>query len=131
VLRRRRFLAGVEAAEIGWFTPAGQIMTDADWADADARCLAIYLDGSDDPDRAEDGSLLIDDDLLVLVNSWWEPLDFTLPATRPAQAWHAEIDTYNPSVVPDRVALLAGERRTAGPRSLVVLVGNRRAEQVA
>jgi glycogen operon protein len=131
VLRRRRFLAGVEAAEIGWFTPAGQMMTGTDWADASARCLTIYLDGSDDPDRAEDGSPLIDDDLLLLVNSWWEPLEFTVPVTRPNQAWCGEIDTFDPSAAPDRVVLHAGEMRTAGPRSLVVLVGNRRAEQIA
>jgi len=53
-------------------------MDDADWADPNARAIAIYLDGSDDPDRAEDGTPLLDDDFLVLVNSWWEPLGFTL-----------------------------------------------------
>jgi glycogen operon protein len=126
VFRRRRFLAGAEAVQIGWFTPAGRAMTGADWADANARCVAIYLDGSDDPDRGEDGRLLIDNDVLVLVNSWWEPLDFTLPVTRPNQAWSPQIDTFDPSVTPDAVALHAGEKRTAGPRSLVVLVGARR-----
>jgi glycogen operon protein len=131
VLRRRRFLAGVEAGEIGWFTPAGQIMTGADWADGDARCLAIYMDGSDDADRADDGSLLIDDDVLLLVNSWWEPLEFTLPVTRPNQSWCPEIDTFDPSVTPDRVALHAGETRTVGPRAMVVLVGARPATRVS
>jgi glycogen operon protein len=127
VLRRRRFLAGVEASEIGWFTPAGQVMTGVDWADRDARCLAINLDGSDDADRADDGSLLIDDDVLLLINSWWEPLEFTLPVTRPNQSWCPDIDTFDPSVTPDPVALHAGETRTVGPRSLVVLVGGQRA----
>ena len=37
-------------------------MDGADWADPNARAIAIYLDGSDDPDRAEDGMPLIDDD---------------------------------------------------------------------
>jgi glycogen operon protein len=126
VLRRRRFLAGVEAAEIGWFTPGGQMMNDADWADDNARCLAIYLDGSDDPDRAEDGSLLVDDDLLLLVNSWWEPLDFTVPVTRPDQSWRPEIDTFDPGATAGPVGLGAGDTRSVGPRSLVVLVGTRR-----
>src|SRR5580700_6886806 len=53
VFRRRRFLAGKEAAELGWYTPAGAPMTAADWADPSALSLAIYLDGSDDPDLAE------------------------------------------------------------------------------
>ncbi len=122
VFRRRRFLAGTEASEIGWFTPSGQVMTGADWADGDARCVTIYLDGRDAPDRSDDGRLLIDDDVLVLVNSWWEPLEFTLPVTRPNQSWRPEIDTFDPSATPDPVGLHAGETRTVGPRSLVVLV---------
>jgi hypothetical protein len=32
--------------------------------------LAIYLDGGDAPDLAEDGTPLFDDDLLVLVKGW-------------------------------------------------------------
>ena len=33
VFRRRRFLAGAEASELRWFTPAGTEMTAADWSD--------------------------------------------------------------------------------------------------
>jgi isoamylase len=44
-------------------------MDGGDWADPNARALAIYLDGRDDPDQAEDGTRLLDDNLLVLVNS--------------------------------------------------------------
>ena len=72
-------------------------MNGTDWADPSARAIAIYLDGSDDPDRAEDGTPLVDDDFLVLVNSWWEPLGFVLPSTRPGAQWQAEIDSYDPS----------------------------------
>jgi glycogen operon protein len=99
VFRRRRYLAEAEAAELGWFTPAGAPMTAADWADPAALSLAVYLDGSDDPDRAEDGTLLVDDDFLVLFNAWWEPLDFIVPGVRDGQMWQAEIDTYDPPAV--------------------------------
>jgi isoamylase len=58
-------------------------MDGGDWAEPNARAIAIYLNGSDDPDRAEDGTFLVDDDFLILVHSWWEPLDFVLPQTRP------------------------------------------------
>ena len=40
VFRRRRFLAGAEASELQWFTPAGTEMTGADWADPNARAIA-------------------------------------------------------------------------------------------
>jgi isoamylase len=147
VFRRSRFLAGAEAAELRWFTPAGAEMTATDWSDASALAIALYLDGSDDPDRAADGTWLLDDDFLVLVNAWWEPLEFALPATRPQAIWQVEIDTYDidthdPASGPAAAERKAGdaernagdaerkagdaERKagddiTVGPRSVVVL----------
>jgi glycogen operon protein len=126
VFRRRRFLAGAEAAELGWFTPAGTPMTGADWTDAGARSLAIYLDGSDAPDRAQDGTPLLDDDFLVLFNAWWEPLEFVIPETRAGLEWRAEIDSYDPAVPTAAPPRRAGDRVTAGPRSVAVLRGPRR-----
>jgi glycogen operon protein len=123
VFRRRRFLAGTEASELGWYTPSGRPMAAVDWADSQARCIAIYLDGSDDPDRADDGRPMVDDDFLVLVNSWWEPLNFTLPSPRPNQRWCAELDTFDPAAVTGAAVLNAGSVRAVGPRSLVVLRG--------
>jgi isoamylase len=125
VFRRRRFLAGAEAADLGWFTPAGTPMTGADWAEPGALSLAIYLDGSDAPDRAEDGTLLLDDDFLVLFNAWWEPLDFVIPETRAGLEWQAEIDSYDPAAPAAAPARHAGDRLTAGPRSVTVLRGPR------
>jgi len=128
VFRRRRFLAGAEAAGLQWFTPAGTPMNGGDWADPNARAIAIYLDGSDDPDRADDGTPLLDDDFLVLVNSWWEPLDFTLPPTRPQAAWQAEINTFDPAAPGSSAAAprAAGDHVTVRPRSIVVLSDPRR-----
>ena len=98
-------------------------MEGADWADPNARALAIYLDGSDDPDRAEDGTPVLDDDALVLVNSWWEPLGFTLPPTRPGAEWQAEIDSYDPAAPAGAAKRHAGDQVTVGPRSIAVLRG--------
>jgi isoamylase len=125
VFRRRRFLAGKEATELGWFTFAGTPMNAADWANPGALSLAIYLDGSDDPDRAEDGTLLLDDDFLVLFNAWWEALDFVVPDTGDAQTWRAEIDTYDPAATANAPQLRAGDRVSVGPRSVTVLRGQR------
>jgi isoamylase len=121
VFRRSRFLAGAEAAELRWFTPEGTEMNGGDWSDPSALAIALYLDGADDPDRAANGTWLVDDDFLVLVNAWWEPLEFVLPATRPQARWRAEIDSW------DLVAPAAGERGagdsiTVGPRAVVVLL---------
>jgi isoamylase len=120
VFRRTRFLAGAEATELQWFTPRGTMMDDGDWADPSALAIGIYLDGCDDPDRAEDGTPLVDDDFLVLVNAWWEPLDFTVPVTRPGAAWQPEIDTFDPDS-PAAAPRGAGDQLTVRPRSVVVL----------
>jgi isoamylase len=120
VFRRRRFLSGAGDAAIQWFTPAGAAMDDADWADPSALAIAVYLDGSADPDRAEDGTLMLDDDFLVMVNAWWEPLGFVLPATRPGAEWHAEIDSHDPGAPAGATERHAGDQVTVGPRSVAV-----------
>jgi isoamylase len=123
VFRRQRFLAGAQARELGWFTPAGTAMTGADWSNSSALALALYLDGTDDPDRAADGTPLVDDDFLVLVNAWWEPLDFTIPPTRPGVTWQLAIDSYDPGRPAACAPLGTGGVLTAGPRSIAVLRG--------
>ena len=127
VFRRRRFLSGAEASQLRWYTPAGSEMTGADWSDENALAITLYLDGSDDPDRAVDGTWLLDDDFLVLVNAWWEPLNFVLPATRKQAAWRTEVDTYDPAAPASSAAARgAGDQVTVNPRSIVVLSDPRR-----
>ncbi|MGB3438380.1 MAG: glycogen debranching protein GlgX [Actinophytocola sp.] len=123
VFRRRRFLTGVAAEELRWFTPGGARMTDADWNDPATRSVALYVDGADDPDLADDGTLLTDDDFLILVNAWWEPLDFAVPETRPDQAWTPTIDTYEPTGFSLAAPLSPGDHITVHPRSIIVLQG--------
>ena len=121
VFRRRRFLIGAEAAELLWFTPAGTPMTEAGWRDPDARSLALYLDGADAPDLAADGSPMLDDDFLLLVNAWWKPLDFTIPPTRPGQTWLREIDTFDPTGTEASATAGVADQVAVRPRSVVVL----------
>ena len=74
---------------------------------------AVFLDGDTDPDIAADGTPLVDDDLLVLVNAWWEPLGFTVPV---AGSWAVVCDTHTPSGSGPAAGTVS-----VGPRSLVVL----------
>jgi isoamylase len=121
VFRRRRFLAGKLAEELGWYTIAGTPMTAADWANPGALSVAIYLNGSDAPDRAQDGAPLLDDDFLALFNAWWEPLEFVIPDTGEEPVWQAEIDTYDPTATNLAPMRHAGDRVMVGPRSVTVL----------
>jgi isoamylase len=119
VFRRRRFLTGASAADLTWWTPAGLPMTDADWGDSSARSIALLLDGMTDPDIAADGTPLVDDDFLVLVNAWWEPLTFTLPTSQAGRPWRIVCATYS-----DQAGAEPGhEPLVVGPRSVMVLQG--------
>jgi glycogen operon protein len=118
VFRRRRFLFGAESGEVRWFSPSGEAMTEANWQDPETRCLTVYLDGRDDPDRDYTGALLVDDDFLLFVNGWWEPLSFAVPLLRPAQRWTVVLDTAGPDLVIDADALEAGASALVSPRSL-------------
>jgi isoamylase len=126
VFRRRRFLSGMDRNLLRWFTPDGTVVTAAQWADPEARGVAIHLEGQDAPDRAADGHPLVDDDFLVLVNGWWESLGFVLPEVCAGQQWVVEIDTFDPAATAAHGKCGAGDRVTAGARSVVVLRGTPR-----
>ena len=120
--RRRRFVRGARPGEVDWFTTAGQPMTAEHWQDPLARAVTVYIDGSRDPDRDPRSRPLLDDDLLVLVNGYWEPLDFTLP---PIDAgWRLALDTAHPAAA--EVPVPPGTPVTVGAWSLLLLVGARR-----
>jgi isoamylase len=127
VFRRKRFLTGAEVKELEWFTPTGAAMTEQNWAYQSARCVTIYLDGTDDPDASESGEPLCDDDFLVLVNGWWEPLSFAIPAVRDVpQEWLTELDSYDQAVTPDTAApRRVGDQVVVWPRSVTVLRASR------
>ncbi|MET0460448.1 MAG: glycogen debranching protein GlgX [Ilumatobacteraceae bacterium] len=121
VFRRTRFLVGVDAVELQWFTPGGTPMTPSNWADPGARCISIYLDGVDAPDRADDGTFLVDDDFLVLINGWWEPLPFVLPDVGQSHAWTVELNTYDWRAEPAPTPARPGGLVTVGGGSITVL----------
>jgi isoamylase len=96
VFRRRRFSAGAAGPDLRWFTPAGSEMTEDNWADPEARSIALFIDGANDPDVGANGDPMLDDDFLVLVNGWWEPLTFQLPAEYASGSWEVACDTFDP-----------------------------------
>ena len=122
VLRRRRFVTGAMQGDIQWFTPAGSAMTDSDWRAGWTHCVVAYFDGVRDADRDEKGRPLLDDDLLLLINGWSEPLAFTLPDIGSPRAWGYELDTFS-----GRFGAAAGKGGASGatitvaPRAIVLL----------
>jgi isoamylase len=127
VFRRRRFLQGVDAGELQWFSTQGAPMSQDDWSNEATRCLTIFLDGSGDPDTSADGRPLIDDDFLLLVNSWKEPVEFVLPTVGKSRSWETEIDagrSTEPADPTGATVIDAGGRVLIPEFSLVVLRGS-------
>jgi isoamylase len=124
VLRRHRFASGALRDDIAWFTPTGSAMTDSDWGAGWTRSVVAYFDGTRDADRDEHGQPIVDDDLMLVVNGWWEPLTFTLPAVGAPRVWSSELDTATGD--PGGGSLLKeGDKLTVEPRSLLLLSGKR------
>jgi glycogen operon protein len=84
------------------------------WDDPNARALAFTLAGFDGAE-----------DVHVLLNTHWDPLDFDLPPVE-GRRWHLAVDTAEAPPLdasePGREKLIAGNSLRAQGRSVVVLV---------
>ena len=78
-----------------------------------ARSVALWIDGSTDPDVDADGTPLLDDDFLFFVNAWWEALTFAIPAELSPRRWDIVCDTFDTA----RTGT-AGTQLEVGPREL-------------
>ena len=94
--RRRSFFRGQpagdgESKDVVWLRPDGNEMTPPDWGEH-VRCLGMMFSGTGIIDVGPHGEALQDDDFLLLLNAYHEPLPFTLPS-RPGDRWNRQIDT--------------------------------------
>ena len=92
VFRRRQFLLGTPARaserdDLDWYRPDGGAMTAEDWSSSYARAVTMALSG----DTGAGGSP--DDPFLLMLNAWWEPLDFRVPESLLGLDWRIEVDT--------------------------------------
>ena len=97
VFRRRRFfrgqVPGAGKGDIVWLTPAGEVMTDADWEASYAKSLAAFLNGDAISEPDPRGGKITDASFLLLFNAHSKPLTFTLPEAGYAAGWEVIIDT--------------------------------------
>jgi isoamylase len=101
LFRRRRFFQGrlirdpdhrAELPDIAWFSPDGSEMTDEQWQDHQAQALAVFLNG-DLVEQDRRGEPVIDDRLLLLLNSGADTVPFTLPPVDFGEVWTVDVDT--------------------------------------
>src|SRR5205823_13092529 len=84
ILRRRRFfeglfLPGADIKDLTWFKLDGTEIVDQQWADPEARTMAMRLAGEAIDEREPEGGRISDETLLVLLNAFHEDLEFTMP----------------------------------------------------
>ena len=127
-LRARRYLSGARPGQLAWYTTTGVPMIEEDWRNPVSRTVAVMVDGSAEPDRDAYGRPIKDDDILVLINGWWEPTRFVLPpaprrpGTPAGRGWRLELNTTTGIVrPPDPPTYPEGASVPVGPRALVLL----------
>jgi glycogen operon protein len=126
VFKRRRFFAGTPVrgsgglADIVWFTPGGDEMSDEDWESGFAKSMAVFLNGNAITYPDPRGMPVKDDSFLLLFNAHYEPLTFTLPPDDFGESWEVELDTAAPSAEVER-PLKPGDELDVDARSLIVL----------
>ncbi|MET9970942.1 glycogen debranching enzyme, partial [Streptomyces sp. NPDC006356] len=69
------------------------------------------------------GQPLVDDSFLLLLNAYWEPMEFRLPDATFGERWTPLIDTSEVQDTPDETEHKAGTALLVERRSLVLLSG--------
>ncbi|MFP4368373.1 MAG: glycogen debranching protein GlgX [Candidatus Kapaibacterium sp.] len=95
--RRRYFLGrkihGQEIRDIRWLNTDGIDMSDEEWYTSYIRCMGMLLNGELMTEVDEMGEPLVADILLILINGYWEKVNFTLPYENLNPNWEVLIDT--------------------------------------
>jgi isoamylase len=128
VFRRRTFFQGQavhgSVKDIGWFTPDGTEMDEAEWQAPDVSTLGVFLNGEEIPDQDPRGGRIVDDSFMLLLNGGGEPALFKLPGAPWAKEYELLADTALAFVRPpgaDAPSYMAGEELSMASRSMAVL----------
>jgi isoamylase len=102
VFQRRKFfqgrpIQGTQVKDIMWIRPDGKEMTDKDWNSSLVRCIGIRLSGERTDETTENGDTLVDNDFLILLNSYHEQMDFVTPNFVPGAKWEVLLYTIKSS----------------------------------
>ena len=95
--RRRWFqgrsIHGTQVSDIGWFTAAGEEMSEDDWHAGFAKSLGVFLNGKEIATSNERGEPVRDDSFYVMFNAHQDPLTFRLPEAKWGLEWAVLLNT--------------------------------------
>jgi glycogen operon protein len=98
VFHRRRWfkglpLRGKDVADIAWFRPDAEPMSEEDWQSGFVKSVAVFLNGDALRDLDEKGQRVTDESFLLLFNAHHEGLAFKMPAESFGDKWSLIVDT--------------------------------------
>jgi isoamylase len=98
VFHRRHFFEGENwraggKKDVLWFLPNGQEMSEDEWNQDFAKCLALYLSGSAIHEHDEKNNLIQDDNFIWILNASANLVEFQLPETAKKTEWLLVFDT--------------------------------------
>ncbi|WP_020595657.1 glycogen debranching protein GlgX [Spirosoma panaciterrae] len=119
LLSRRRFF-GTE--QVAYLRPDGLEMTGDDFNNPETRCLALFIDGLRVTEQTEDGQDVGDEQLLWILNAYWDDIPFKLPKIdRKRASWEVLVDTAAGQVHPNGEPVKGGSTITVGGRTSMLL----------
>ncbi|MCG6188886.1 glycogen debranching protein GlgX [Maribellus maritimus] len=90
---KNRSIQGEGVFDIRWLNTDGIDMSQEEWDTSFIRAMGMLLNGELMKEVDEFGNSLKEEILLILVNSYWEPITFTLPHEGLAPNWEILADT--------------------------------------
>jgi len=122
VFHRPRFFKGKpilgDKKDISWIHPEGREMLEADWGDAEAKALALLLNGDSMDVKTFEGQPIRDDTFFVYFNASDQEVELVLPAMIKSR-WKLIFDTFTHSGFVEETELaVAGEPAVASPQSI-------------
>jgi len=104
--------APVPDSGLEWFNPDGSPVAQQDWDNSNGHSFAVLF--ADQPPAPS---------ALVMLNAYWGPVPFTVPAP-PSGAWMVALDTTQEDGAPtQQVPLGTGASIAVGPRSMIIATG--------
>jgi isoamylase len=113
--------------DVGWFSPAGQELSEAQWFDPAQRTLGMYLDGRGIRVRGRRGGDVVDDSFLLVLHTGPDDVAFRLPGAPWATAYDVVLDTRDERSATgrNRQGLPPGDDLVVTGRSVVLLRARR------
>ncbi len=120
---KNRRIQGEGINDIRWVNTDGMDMSQEEWDTSYIRCMGMLLNGELMGETDEFGEGLKQEILLILVNSYWEPVTFTLPYAGFSPDWKVIVDT--DKVNGSEINGIIQDTFEIQPRSLAMLVNTR------